>query len=135
MAIKASFSNLANVLLDWDDVHNSDFCSWRGVFCDNSSLSVVSLYVLFCFKLLFFLYIKCNEVQCNEWVLVTCRNLSSLNLGGEISPSIGDLRNLQSMYAPFYFLTKPFYYVPNVVVIDLFFLIFAMLAEIFRGIS
>lgn len=54
MAIKASFSNLANVLLDWDDVHNSDFCSWRGVFCDNSSLSVVSLYVLFCFKLLFF---------------------------------------------------------------------------------
>ncbi|KAH9678200.1 LRR receptor-like serine/threonine-protein kinase ERL2 [Citrus sinensis] len=67
MAIKASFSNLANVLLDWDDVHNSDFCSWRGVFCDNSSLSVVSL------------------------------NLSSLNLGGEISPSIGDLRNLQSI--------------------------------------
>lgn len=83
----------------------------------------------------FFFFIKCNEVQCNEWVLVACRNLSSLNLGGEISPSIGDLRNLQSMYAPFYFLTKPFYYVPNVVVIDLFFLIFAMLAEIFRGIS
>lgn len=66
MAIKASFSNLANVLLDWDDVHNSDFCSWRGVFCDNSSLSVVSLYVLFCLSY-FFLYIKCNEVQCNEW--------------------------------------------------------------------
>lgn len=51
-------------------------------------------------------------------VLVTCRNLSSLNLGGEISPSIGDLRNLQSMYAPFYFLTKPFYNVPSVVVND-----------------
>lgn len=67
MAIKASFSNLANVLLDWDNVHNSDFCSWRGVSCDNSSLSVVSL------------------------------NLSSLNLGGEISTAIGDLRNLQSI--------------------------------------
>jgi len=43
MAIKASFSNVANMLLDWDDVHNHDFCSWRGVFCDNVSLNVVSL--------------------------------------------------------------------------------------------
>ncbi|XVF09718.1 hypothetical protein REPUB_Repub07fG0119600 [Reevesia pubescens] len=67
MSIKASFSNVINVLLDWDDVHNADFCSWRGVFCDNVSLSVVSL------------------------------NLSNLNLGGEISPAIGDLRNLQSI--------------------------------------
>ncbi|XWS37728.1 hypothetical protein CRYUN_Cryun19dG0069900 [Craigia yunnanensis] len=67
ISIKASFSNVANVLLDWDDVHNADFCSWRGVFCDNISLSVVSL------------------------------NLSNLILGGEISPAIGDLRNLQSI--------------------------------------
>ncbi|XP_011029995.1 PREDICTED: LRR receptor-like serine/threonine-protein kinase ERL1 [Populus euphratica] len=67
MSIKESFSNVANVLLDWDDVHNEDFCSWRGVFCDNVSFSVVSL------------------------------NLSNLNLGGEISPAIGDLRNLQSI--------------------------------------
>ncbi|KAJ7975590.1 Receptor protein kinase [Quillaja saponaria] len=67
MSIKASFSNLANVLLDWDDVQNEDFCSWRGVFCDNGSLTVLTL------------------------------NLSSLNLGGEISPSIGDLSNLQSV--------------------------------------
>lgn len=44
MSIKASFSNVANVLLDWDDVHNDDFCSWRGVFCDNASLSVLTLY-------------------------------------------------------------------------------------------
>ncbi|KAL7243553.1 hypothetical protein ACSBR1_015868 [Camellia fascicularis] len=29
------------------------------------------------------------------------RNLSNLNLGGEISPAIGDLKNLQSMYAFF----------------------------------
>ncbi|GMQ07108.1 hypothetical protein CsSME_00051445 [Camellia sinensis var. sinensis] len=71
MSIKASFNNIANVLLDWDDVHNDDFCSWRGVFCDNITLSVVSL------------------------------NLSNLNLGGEISPAIGDLKNLQSMYAFF----------------------------------
>ncbi|XP_022996147.1 LRR receptor-like serine/threonine-protein kinase ERL1 [Cucurbita maxima] len=67
MSIKASFSNVANVLLDWDDDHNNDFCSWRGVFCDNLSLSVAAL------------------------------NLSNLNLGGEISPAIGDLRNLQSI--------------------------------------
>ncbi|KAK6926339.1 Leucine-rich repeat [Dillenia turbinata] len=67
MAMKASFSNIANVLLDWDVAHSDDFCSWRGVFCDNLTLSVVSM------------------------------NLSNLNLGGEISPSIGDLKNLQSL--------------------------------------
>ncbi|CAH8312508.1 unnamed protein product [Eruca vesicaria subsp. sativa] len=67
MEMKASFSNVANMLLDWDDVHNNDFCSWRGVLCDNVSLSVVSL------------------------------NLSNLNLGGEISPALGDLRSLQSI--------------------------------------
>lgn len=67
MAIKAAFSNVANVLLDWNDDRDGDFCSWRGVVCDNVSLSVASL------------------------------NLSSLNLGGEISPAIGDLRNLQSV--------------------------------------
>ncbi|KAM1029329.1 hypothetical protein ACFX13_042552 [Malus domestica] len=65
MSIKASFSNVANVLLDWNDAHDGDFCSWRGVFCDNVSLSVASL------------------------------NLSNLNLGGEISPAIGDLGNLE----------------------------------------
>ncbi|THF99724.1 hypothetical protein TEA_001126 [Camellia sinensis var. sinensis] len=43
MSIKASFSNIANVLLDWDVVHNDDFYSWRGVFCDNVTLSIVSL--------------------------------------------------------------------------------------------
>ncbi|CAH9090836.1 unnamed protein product [Cuscuta epithymum] len=67
MSIKASFSNVANVLLDWDDVHNEDFCTWRGVSCGNISMSVVSL------------------------------NLSNLNLGGEISPAIGELKNLQSV--------------------------------------
>ncbi|XP_057951989.1 LRR receptor-like serine/threonine-protein kinase ERL2 [Malania oleifera] len=67
MSIKSSFSNVANELLDWDSVHNDDVCSWRGVFCDNITLSVVSL------------------------------NLSSLNLGGEISSAIGDLSKLQSI--------------------------------------
>ncbi|XP_042036542.1 LRR receptor-like serine/threonine-protein kinase ERL1 [Salvia splendens] len=67
MAIKSSFSNVANVLLDWDEVHNDDFCSWRGVSCGNLTMSVVTL------------------------------NLSNLNLGGEISPAIGDLRNLMSI--------------------------------------
>jgi len=43
MSIKESFSNVVNVLVDWDDVHYEDFCSWRGVFCDNDSFSVISL--------------------------------------------------------------------------------------------
>ncbi|XP_058739854.1 LRR receptor-like serine/threonine-protein kinase ERL1 [Vicia villosa] len=69
MAMKSSFNNIADVLLDWDDVHNDDFCSWRGVFCDNVTLTLT----------------------------VVSLNLSCLNLGGEISPAIGDLRNLQSI--------------------------------------
>ncbi|XP_028092835.1 LRR receptor-like serine/threonine-protein kinase ERL1 [Camellia sinensis] len=56
-----------SLLLDWDDVHNNDFCSWHGVFCDNVTGSVVSL------------------------------NLSNLNLGREISPAIRDLKNLRSI--------------------------------------
>lgn len=45
MSMKASFSNVANVLLDWNDDHDGDFCSWRGVICDNVRLSVASLWV------------------------------------------------------------------------------------------
>lgn len=44
MEIKASFNNIADVLLDWDDLHNDDFCSWRGVYCDNLTLTVLTLY-------------------------------------------------------------------------------------------
>ncbi|KAM0959003.1 hypothetical protein TB2_023836 [Malus domestica] len=65
MSIKASFSNIANMLLDWNDAHDDNFYSWHGVFCDNVSLSVPSL------------------------------NLSNLNLGGEILPAIRDLGNLE----------------------------------------
>lgn len=78
MSIKASFSNVANVLLDWNaalaaggDANSStggdDHCYWRGVVCDNLTSAVVSL------------------------------NLSNLNLGGEISPAVGQLKSLQSI--------------------------------------
>ncbi|XP_058104839.1 LRR receptor-like serine/threonine-protein kinase SIK1 [Magnolia sinica] len=67
MSIKASFSNVANMLLDWNADDNEDHCSWRGVACDNLSFAVVSL------------------------------NLSNLNLGGENSPAIGDLQSLQTL--------------------------------------
>lgn len=107
MAMKGSFSNIADVLLDWDDVHNDDFCSWRGVFCDNVSLTVLSLYALSSsnphslFSSLF-LFLKLINVifMLLSWLW---SNLSSLNLGGEVSPAIGDLRNLQSMYVTFYY--------------------------------
>lgn len=45
MSIKASFSNVVNVLLDWDEDQNDDLCSWRGILCDNISTTVVALYV------------------------------------------------------------------------------------------
>lgn len=67
MSIKASFSNVVNILHDWDNVHTGDYCSWQGVSCDTLTYSVVSL------------------------------NLSDLNLGGEISPAIGDLKNLKAV--------------------------------------
>ncbi|KAF9614706.1 hypothetical protein IFM89_019834 [Coptis chinensis] len=46
---------------------SSDYCFWRGVTCDNVTFNVIAL------------------------------NLSGLNLGGEISPSIGDLKGLLSI--------------------------------------
>ncbi|ONK55475.1 uncharacterized protein A4U43_UnF2640 [Asparagus officinalis] len=77
MSIKASFDNVANVLLDWSPVAGGgdgsgnvtadDHCSWRGVFCDGVTSAVVSL------------------------------NLSNLNLGGEVSPAVGMLKSLQSI--------------------------------------
>eukprot|EP00268_Persea_americana_P003538 TRINITY_DN11066_c0_g1_i5.p1 TRINITY_DN11066_c0_g1~~TRINITY_DN11066_c0_g1_i5.p1 ORF type:complete len:980 (-),score=154.43 TRINITY_DN11066_c0_g1_i5:425-3364(-) len=65
VTVKSSFSNVANELLDWNYGSHDDYCSWRGVDCDNLTFAVVSL------------------------------NLSNLNLGGEISPAIGDLKSLQ----------------------------------------
>ncbi|OVA06828.1 Protein kinase domain [Macleaya cordata] len=64
--IKKSFRDVDNVLYDWTD-SSSDYCSWRGVICDNVTFDVIQL------------------------------NLSGLNLGGEISPSIGDLKGLLSI--------------------------------------
>lgn len=38
------------------------------------------------------------------------RNLSNLNLGGEISPAIGDLKSIQYMYVYFRFTFAPEFY-------------------------
>lgn len=65
LEIKKSFGDVDNVLYDWTGSPSSDYCVWRGVTCDNVTFSVVSL------------------------------NLSGHNLGGEISPAIGNLKRLQ----------------------------------------
>ncbi|XP_020113185.1 LRR receptor-like serine/threonine-protein kinase ERL1 [Ananas comosus] len=73
VALKASFSDAANALLDWNPSGvgvgggDGDHCGWRGVVCDNLTSAVVSL------------------------------NLSNLNLGGEISPAVGNLKSLISV--------------------------------------
>ncbi|GFZ15588.1 leucine-rich receptor-like protein kinase family protein [Actinidia rufa] len=67
LEIKKSFRDVDNVLYDWTDSPSSDCCVWRGVTCDNVTFNVVAL------------------------------NLSSLNLDGEISPAIGELRSLISI--------------------------------------
>ncbi|XP_074367348.1 LRR receptor-like serine/threonine-protein kinase ER1 isoform X2 [Apium graveolens] len=67
LEIKKSFRDVDNVLYDWTDSPSSDYCVWRGVTCDNVTFNVVAL------------------------------NLSSLNLGGEISTSVGDLKGLLSL--------------------------------------
>ncbi|KAJ3699158.1 hypothetical protein LUZ61_002863 [Rhynchospora tenuis] len=66
LEIKKSFRNVDNILYDWSE-SSSDYCSWRGVICDNVTFGVVAL------------------------------NLSGLNLEGEISPAIGSLKGLQSI--------------------------------------
>ncbi|KAG4141577.1 hypothetical protein ERO13_D06G082800v2 [Gossypium hirsutum] len=67
LEIKKFFRDVDNVLYDWSDTLSSDYCVWRGVTCDNVTFNVVAL------------------------------NLSDLNLDGEISPAIGDLRDLLSL--------------------------------------
>uniref|UniRef100_A0A2N9ET46 Protein kinase domain-containing protein n=1 Tax=Fagus sylvatica TaxID=28930 RepID=A0A2N9ET46_FAGSY len=64
LEIKKSFRDVDNVLYDWTDSPSSDYCVWRGVTCDNVTFHVTAL------------------------------NLSGLNLDGEISPAIGDLKFL-----------------------------------------
>ncbi|OEL25383.1 LRR receptor-like serine/threonine-protein kinase ERECTA [Dichanthelium oligosanthes] len=64
LEIKKSFRNVGNVLYDWS---GEDYCSWRGVLCDNVTFAVAAL------------------------------NLSGLNLGGEISPAVGSLKSLVSI--------------------------------------
>ncbi|KAJ6743349.1 LRR RECEPTOR-LIKE SERINE/THREONINE-PROTEIN KINASE-RELATED [Salix viminalis] len=67
LEIKKSFRDVDNVLYDWTDSPSSDYCVWRGVICDNVTYSVIAL------------------------------NLSGLNLDGEISPAIGNLKDLTSI--------------------------------------
>ncbi|KAL4569862.1 hypothetical protein LXL04_025506 [Taraxacum kok-saghyz] len=67
LEIKKSFRDVNNVLYDWTASPSSDYCSWRGVSCDNVTFNVVALY------------------------------LSGLNLDGELSPSIGELKGLLSI--------------------------------------
>ncbi|KAL8236794.1 hypothetical protein R6Q59_017875 [Mikania micrantha] len=67
LEIKKSFKDVNNVLYDWTDSSASDYCTWRGVSCDNFTFNVVAL------------------------------NLSDLNLDGELSPSFGDLKGLLSI--------------------------------------
>ncbi|XP_058080114.1 LRR receptor-like serine/threonine-protein kinase ERECTA [Magnolia sinica] len=67
LEIKKSFRDVDNVLYDWIDAASSDYCSWRGVTCDNVTFDVVAL------------------------------NLSGLSLNGEVSPAIGDLKGLLSI--------------------------------------
>lgn len=67
LEIKKSIRDVDNVLYDWSDSPSSDYCIWRGVTCDNTTFNVIAL------------------------------NLSGLNLDGEISPAIGDLKNLLSI--------------------------------------
>ncbi|KAL3500860.1 hypothetical protein ACH5RR_039953 [Cinchona calisaya] len=68
LEIKKSFRDVDNVLYNWiDSPSSSDYCVWRGVVCDNVTFNVIAL------------------------------NLSGLNLDGEISPAIGQLKALLSI--------------------------------------
>ncbi|KAL8171252.1 hypothetical protein V2J09_023056 [Rumex salicifolius] len=67
LEFKKSFRDVDNVLYDWTDSPSSDHCIWRGVTCENNTFNVIAL------------------------------NLSGLNLDGEISPAIGNLKSLSSV--------------------------------------
>ncbi|RDX63255.1 LRR receptor-like serine/threonine-protein kinase ERL1, partial [Mucuna pruriens] len=93
MKIKASFSNVADVLHDWDDLHNDDFCSWRGVLCDNVSLTVISLCVIYlpnlfnCINLYDLLHFRSRLKLCFSG---NDRDLQGNKLTGQIPDEIGN---------------------------------------------
>ncbi|KAK3021311.1 hypothetical protein RJ639_046882 [Escallonia herrerae] len=43
LEVKKSFRDVDNVLYDWTDSPDSDYCMWRGVTCDNVTFSVIAL--------------------------------------------------------------------------------------------
>ncbi|KAF3781939.1 LRR receptor-like serine/threonine-protein kinase [Nymphaea thermarum] len=43
LVIKKSFRDADNVLYDWTDASSADFCSWRGITCDNATFEVIAL--------------------------------------------------------------------------------------------
>ncbi|KAK1287733.1 LRR receptor-like serine/threonine-protein kinase ERECTA [Acorus calamus] len=43
LQMKKSFRDVDNVLYQWTDSASTDFCSWRGVICDNVTFNVAAL--------------------------------------------------------------------------------------------
>ena len=43
LKIKGSFRDTDNVMYEWIDATTNDYCSWRGVTCDNVTFNVVGL--------------------------------------------------------------------------------------------
>ncbi|CAK7352768.1 unnamed protein product [Dovyalis caffra] len=80
LEIKKSFRDVDNVLYDWTESPASDYCVWRGVICDNITFNVIALLV-------------CFLVPMKAIVILS----SGLNLDGEISPAIGNLKDLTSI--------------------------------------
>ncbi|PKA60000.1 LRR receptor-like serine/threonine-protein kinase ERL1 [Apostasia shenzhenica] len=90
LVMKASFTNFANLLLDWNPSSAAgadaleDHCSWRGVLCANLTPTVFSLFVS-----------PPSPLLCPAKCVFTNRDLKGNRLHGQIPDEIGECVSLK----------------------------------------
>ncbi|KAL5995095.1 hypothetical protein ACLOJK_025153 [Asimina triloba] len=99
LEIKKSFKDVDNVLYDWIDATSSDYCSWRGVTCDNVTFNVVALNGKFASEKSFRLHVGLlPAVICHFLVLkFAFLDLRGNHLSGQIPDEIGACSSLKSL--------------------------------------
>ncbi|KAM0918275.1 hypothetical protein ACQ4PT_008870 [Festuca glaucescens] len=88
LEVKKSFRNVGNVLYDWS---GNDYCSWRGVLCDNVTFAVAAL------------DLKSNGLtgqipdEIGDCSSIKTLDLSFNNLDGDIPFSVSKLKHIETL--------------------------------------
>nr|CAD1826145.1 unnamed protein product [Ananas comosus var. bracteatus] len=106
LEIKKSFRNADNILYDWSESSISDYCSWRGVICDNVTFNVIALgdlTVNWELKSLISIDLKANSFsgqipdEIGDCPSLKVIDISYNNIFGDIPFSISKLKQLENL--------------------------------------